>query len=78
MSLPNTSALNERRKAEAKAKRARILSLMPSEFTSHQLEHVTGLTASDAAAQIAMMLKWQEIEIAGARKKPQTYRKVLK
>ena len=78
MILPETSARNERLTAEAKAKRARLLSLMPTEFTASQLSHVACISNTAAAAQIQMMQKWREIEPTSEYQKPRTYRKVMK
>jgi len=76
MNLPQTSAINDRRKDEAKAKRLRLLSLVPTEFTASQLSHVACISNTAAAAQIQMMQKWREIEPTSEYQKPRTYRKV--
>lgn len=76
MNLPNTSALNSKRKEEGAAKRQRLLALMPDEFIMANLAEASGLTKNEAKAQILKMLRWREIEPTSAYQKPRTYRKM--
>jgi hypothetical protein len=70
------STRNSKLKAQGVAKRARLLSLMPSEFTAAQLAHVACMTQDAANAQIQKMVKWREIEPTSGYKTPRTYRKL--
>ena len=74
--LPSSVAMNSRRKAEAAARRAKLLLQMPSEFNSQELSAVTGLTQKTAQDQLRKMVQWGEVVETSAYKKPRTYRKV--
>ena len=78
MILPQTSARIAKLKAEGIAKRAALLSLMPTEFTASQLAHVACMTQDAANAQIQKMVRWKEIEPTSEYKTPRIYRKVTK
>lgn len=78
MILPQSSARISCLKAEGAAKRKRLLSLLPTEFTASQLAFVACIKADAANAQIQKMVKWREIEPTSDYKKPRTYRKVNK
>lgn len=62
-------------KAEGAARRKRLLSLMPAEFTVAQLAHGAGITKDAASAQIQKMVKWREIVPTSSYQNPRTYRK---
>ncbi len=76
MNLPNTSALNSKRKDEGAAKRRRLLALMPDEFIMATLAEASGLTKDETKGQILKMLRWKEIEPTTSYQKPRTYRKM--
>ena len=78
MILPQTSARIAKLKAEGIAKRQRLLSLMPTEFTASQLAHIACIKIDAAHAQVQKMVKWREIEPTSEYKLPRTYRKVTK
>jgi hypothetical protein len=69
---------NSRLKAEGIAKRQRLLSLMPTEFTASQLAHVACMTQDAAHAQVQKMVRYNEIVPTSEYKKPRVYRKVTK
>jgi len=78
MILPQSSARISRMKAEGAARRASLLSLLPTEFTSGDVALVGCLTPDAARAQVQKMVKWKEIEPTSAYRTPRTYRRILK
>ncbi len=78
MILPQSSARISRMKAEGAARRAALLSLLPTEFTSADVALVGAMDSDAARAQVQKMVKWKEIEPTSAYKTPRTYRRILK
>jgi hypothetical protein len=78
MNLPQYSAHAAKLKAEGIKNRARLLALVPTEFTASQLADAAGLDQVAARYQIQKMLRWKEIGPTGEYKTPRVYRKVMK
>jgi hypothetical protein len=78
MILPQSSARITSLQAEGKVTRAKLLALVPQEFTMAQLAQAGGITKSAASAQIQKMVRWKEIGPISEYKTPRTYRKVSK
>jgi uncharacterized protein YoaH (UPF0181 family) len=75
MMLPQSSERIRKLKSEGAAKRKRLMSLVPDEFTIAQLVMASGMSASEARSQIQKMMRWNEVKQTSEYKTPRTYRK---
>jgi hypothetical protein len=73
--LPQSSRHVKRMKAEAKLKRAGLLSVLPNDFTTKIAREIWKLDSQEVSGQITMMLKYKEIDIVKIEN-PRSYRKV--